>query len=622
MDLKTIVVAVVLVVAGLLVGVAILPDPDDHELGAPTPSGANAEGSGEPAETPISGGLVTSRFVEESDSEENTPVPGDVVLTGAIIVELPGGAEKRDGDGSFTLVCGTPSSRRRIAVRLVGGQWNARVPPSTEVGIRGLTVSGRPASPLNEWEPVPANRVLTIRVREVQGVLLHVLDSSTRAPLEGVSVMRVRHWMPHYVFPSAGYRPESVVSDGVSPVQVPPGEYCVAAKGHAWKAIRIGGTARTTTILLDAGGGLDVTCRMPATIPGMEVRLYYSNPPNAKEYRGAAARPGEDGVARFDSLVPRSYTVRAEIGGNITAARVLRAVEAQVSAGVRASVVLDIPRVDSSDRKVPLSGTLTMRDDLREPMSIFITQLEGTQEEFIRRKRINRSDMTGDPARPDLLRWDAGLVKPVRHLITVEPFKVAVLLDVPDAGNRAVQIVLPPMGVVHVAAKDSESQEALFLDYVYWEPVEFPDVPHRNTPLTGSAAHPVGFRAPVGKIRVSWRDGAYQSGSTIIDVSPGENAVEISAHPKLGLLVNLKVDGRAIPWQPGTRLEVLDLVRDSRQMFWVHPVGESGRIELQRPGTYRVTGIAGSPHRIIGPLPPVAVRRGEFEAVSISVTAK
>ncbi len=621
MGLKTTVVAVVLVVAGLFVGVATLQDGGKPELGGPA-SEANVEGSNEPDSTPIPGGLATSRFAEEPDSKEDIPVSGDVVLRGVIIVELPGGTEKRDGDGKFTLVCGVPPARRRLAVRVVGGQWSARVPSSTQVGIRELTMSGRPASPLNEWESVPASRILTIRALEMQGVVLHVLDAFTRAPLDGVSVMRVRHWSPHYVFPSAGYRPENVVSGGVSPVRVPPGEYCVAAPGHAWKSMRIGGTAKTRTILLDAGGDLKVTCRGSGTNPHMRIRLYYPNPSNDKEYRGAAATPGEDGMVQFSSLVPRKYTVRAEIGGNITAARVLCEVEAQVSAGVATSVVLDIPRTDSSDRKVPLSGTLTVRDDPGGPMTVFITQVEGPGEEFINRKRLNRSDMTIDPARPDVLLWDAGLVRPMRHLITVEPFKVATLVDVPDSGDRAVRLVLPPLGVVRVTAKDAESQEPLFFDYVYWEPVAFPSVPHRSSPLRGSAAHPVVFRAPIGKIRVSWSDGAYQSGSTTLDVVPGENAVEVSADPKLGLLVKLREDGRDIPWPPGARLEVHDVVRDSRQKLWIHSTGTSGRVELQRPGTYRVIGIAGGDHRIIGTLPPVTVRRGAFEMVPIPVTAK
>src|SRR5262249_39532932 len=152
---------------------------------------------------------------------------------GVVIVVDPRGGEHREESGTLRPRFVVPP-RKNVPewlskefpltipadeVAVAAGRFHVEVPRDLLLGVEKVVLGGRLA--LFEGEPsrTTAGEPVTIRVRWVDAILLHVVDATSRVELDDVTVVRDREFATHS-YPGV-FDPAHTIADHVaSPITV------------------------------------------------------------------------------------------------------------------------------------------------------------------------------------------------------------------------------------------------------------------------------------------------------------------------------------------------------------------------------------------------------------------
>ncbi len=369
--------------------------------------------------------------VEETN--ESAPAPLDAAagrpLAGTITVTDPDGVEHPQESGTLTLLLRNGTSGRWHEVEVHDGRWRTTLPadePCEALGVQSATLGGRLAVYGDgNWQDrieMPADGWLALTVRWLPTATLTVRDRASGRDLAPVLIAEVGRWPESdYGHPGA----DAVERDlGPSPVALPPREHFsgkrpvfVRSPGYAWSRVEVDESqGGERVVLLDPAGALEVVISGAVTDPGTELRLF------GRGFQPAfvASLAGLDRSAVLvEALAPDSYSIRAEIGHFWDKPLVLGETKAEVVAGSRAQVTLELRTIEAPD-PVELAGVVVVPAEWEaRNFSLWIelldTALGGAEEN----STVDRSEMepTGIP---DAWRWST-TVQPGRVHVSVFP---------------------------------------------------------------------------------------------------------------------------------------------------------------------------------------------------------
>jgi hypothetical protein len=233
-------------------------------------------------------------------------------IDGFLVVVDARGVEHREESGTFLPQFFRPESDTIPAsnggwfggsgtddkASVTAGRFHVEVPPGRTLGVANLVVGGRPALLIGEPIAVAAGQPATLRARWIESITLHVIDASTRAELDRVTVARQKDRRITLWHPGAPDSLETVVAGSATPVEVAPrvGDFgfdlneCVfvRAPGHAWSRVELDFHQSSEKTVELAGGAtlvVDVQGELPHRAPP---------PPSLKELAGRlfGERPG------------------------------------------------------------------------------------------------------------------------------------------------------------------------------------------------------------------------------------------------------------------------------------------------------------------------------------------
>jgi hypothetical protein len=300
----------------------------------------------QPSRTPTS---------EPVAAESSTPEKIETsAVDGGVVVLDAQGREHREESGTlrpkfFRRIEETPEAiahdvhvgQAGEVVSVDAGRFHVEVPLGQSLGVEKLVLGGREA--LSEEEPVEikAGEPVTIRARWIDGITLHVVDATSRAELDEVTVAHSKE--QHFfmsTYPGAAERMETVVDHGVSPVLVAPqdGQFgfeksatlFVRAAGHAWKKIELDFARMTestvelgpaATLVVDVAGELPHRDPPPPSLKELGDRIFGGRPQRSHRapdlepmlrLRAQADTPDFDAMVkgaldRFDTAKPEDF---------------------------------------------------------------------------------------------------------------------------------------------------------------------------------------------------------------------------------------------------------------------------------------------------------------------------
>jgi hypothetical protein len=313
-----------LVVAAVLGALAwLLPDKPpsgSHDAAAaPSTSGPareNTPAQGEatsPKRAPIEPGRAGSTKVAIDcsvvvlDRDESEHAEEDGTLTPGLLTK------RTDPDAARNLLDAwvwTPLPKTTVRA----GSFQVEVPDGSSVGILEADLGGRPAHYVDAAAiRLEAGKENEFRLRWIEGLQLHVVDQTTHAELDDVTVA-ARSRSGFIMAVPRDALVTKVVEHGASPVTIPrysavdprlemKGQYCVRARGHAWVSTEIWNFDRgEQTVELPAGAALDidVTGELPTRPVRAEPRSEENPDDEVAELR--LSRSTEEGAADGDAF--------------------------------------------------------------------------------------------------------------------------------------------------------------------------------------------------------------------------------------------------------------------------------------------------------------------------------
>src|SRR5688572_15852572 len=333
------------------------------------------------------------------DPSEGTLVEGTVTVIDA------DDREHTDDDGSFTVIGwrdpGSSSSGRRGAyptVQVQAGRFRLNFPAGHYLGIASLELGGRAAFVLenpdrsppapgvdlrNRWHIVEGEP-LRLVARWARPVILHVVDSRSRAELDHVTVRRApMDWRTQDAdHPGSLQSAGTVVREARSPIELARtavrsqlqwrDSVWVHAASRTWERVAIdfyvGGDI---TRELEPAADLEVTLigTIPEPPPTQRVSFDHDESIAVLRLRPRGggtvkleAKPAAKGPTRFEGLRGGAYSLTLERGQFWNRPQVLGRTEVELVEGTTARTTLVIePPQDL--RRVPLGGTVRISPD-------------------------------------------------------------------------------------------------------------------------------------------------------------------------------------------------------------------------------------------------------------------
>lgn len=186
-------------------------------------------------------------------------------------------------------------------VSVTAGRFHVEVPLGKTLSISKVVAGGRAALEVGDPIAVATGETATVRACWIAGITLHVVDATSHAELDRVSVVRLKDQLLTLSYPGAPDSLETVVADAASPVEVAPkpvdfgptpNEFVFArAAGHAWSRVRLEFERVTeqtveltaaATLVVDVQGELPHRTPPPPSLKEVAERLFGGGPGRAR----------------------------------------------------------------------------------------------------------------------------------------------------------------------------------------------------------------------------------------------------------------------------------------------------------------------------------------------------
>ena len=221
----------------------------------------------------------------DGTSSDDAPDEPARILRGRVIVVDRDGDEHPAESGSLRL--GIPEGPSdvfsHVEVEVTDGEWSVELGARDEIMVSDMTLGGRGAVPDNHLRmgtQVDPDVVFVVRASWLASTLLHVVDSRTREPLDGIEVRRSNH-RGETTGPHPGPTPvePAVHVDAVSPVEIVAFDehfnyFHVRADGYSWIRVKLDVKGGERTVELDPCGGLRIRLVHDGDVPQARLRLY------------------------------------------------------------------------------------------------------------------------------------------------------------------------------------------------------------------------------------------------------------------------------------------------------------------------------------------------------------
>ncbi len=450
---------VALFLAGGRPAVSVLPERDRVAERGQDPS---IEESIQPAPAVLDD--PTSRQVlaaEPPEAPEEMPFGASTILAeGTVVVIDELGLEHSAADGSLSIHPSMPGPgvRKVIGSRRVditGGRFQFVLDAPLEFSVGDVVLGERTAILEDGWTRYAIDEgPILVRVRLPKSLRLHVVDSSTRAPLRSITL--VMSWRGDELHPgdlgTINWRMESdsspvVIEPSYDLAQRKVGTCFARSPGYAWGSIQLDFGGGERWIELGPGGALNLVLRGDLSGKRTFLRLRQTG---ASERRPFAAIEvgGRDQIA-VEGLPPGAYDLALELE-NWYEPTVLASATAEITAGstTPADLWIDAPAVPA---RVPLEGTQVLPPEWKlAHFSLFFWHLDpppdGKQHHSnVSSERMQRID---DPS--GTYTWQAGDVFPGRYSLQIHQLGYSMLVEVGPDGRRDVLMTVPPPGSVSV----------------------------------------------------------------------------------------------------------------------------------------------------------------------------
>ena len=553
------------------------------ELAAPLPAPTDQARDAEPAREPLAAPATTP-----APAAPRAAAPVD----GLVIVTDEHGVEHARESGSLLLAVGTGEAdavTREVPV--ADGRWTTELAPGQWLVAARLVAGGRAAA-LPEPRPVtPGTEPVVVRGEWLPRGRLRVVGAVSGADLPEVEVRCAEGWRanPEWTHPGDDPRVRTVAR-GASPLELPERlwttPYWVHAPGHAWARVdfdhRVGGQR---TVALSPSPAA-VVVRAAGAPPGAVARLYPSTDGGAMEGAmedateelqarvgaafGAPADPlerpdwtaavcvrlDEAGAARIDDLEPGDFAVTVELGEHEERVHLGLA---QVRVGPGETATVDVP-VDPARLGGPrprLSGTVRLPAGFdRADCALWLQRTEEGEREF----RQALDEMAAVPGDPDLLRWDAGPMRPGDYLAYFTGIQHRELVHAPGPGDTEVELVVPALARVRVEVVDLASGAPVEPQRLQWCDGPLAEVDGNYLLDVPAGAEGYSFVAPLGPVEVRAEARGYLAAQVRLELTRPETSCRVELARATAVHLVLREDGAAL--DPGWGF--LDDVRVTR----------------------------------------------------------
>jgi hypothetical protein len=646
------VASALLIVAGIAVVVVFLFFRSDQSVdledpagtpvaaGRPDDSAIEEQESPSPATKPIRPRmrLFPSSFPSEGTAAQAEKRP----LTGTVVVTDESGSEHCEESGLFSMLLRKGKDLDSQTRVIEGGRWTITVPEGARIEVQEITLGKRLTFIDGEKTITPPETGdVQIRAFWPPRTLLHVKDSATGAELPLVELA-----MSKRVFNEGDEHPggiaKTVASGIASPIALAEalgqnvfrgndsGRLSMFARsqGYAWKNfsldLRTGGDQ---TVNLDRGGTLEVMLsgyenRSPSYLylrkaePDEqregEEDLQQEAPDNdipeafkrillkRKKLEGWSVVPTakiplrKNGLIRIESLHPGSYLAGAEAGTMFFDSRELGRVVAEVAAGRTTSVDLRV-NMPPSQALVPLSGSLHIPAAWKtESFSLSVRLLDPPRFKVPIFQSLRSCEFERQAGKDETVYlWNAGKVQAGLYNLEVDHPRFVTSLTVGPRGATAVQLFVPPPGLVSIQVVDRETREELTAPGLSWFSVS-PAGTAIGSPQEIGFDKTTGrfeFKAPLGKICIRFLHDDYRPGGFQDDpfeVRAGENHFTLEADRTLGFLLVVMCGEKVMTWNDNWNVIPIPVEKSDTAEFTSWKMHSEGmRIGVGAPGPYR-----------------------------------
>jgi hypothetical protein len=417
---------------------------------------------------------------------------------------------------------------------------------------------------------------------------------------------------------------ERVLTGGSSPVELACAEgahtYWVRARDHAWSRITVFvGFGGERVVRLVRGGALDV--RLKPFDPEHGIKVVLTGPGLEFDWH-----PDDSGHARIEGLPPGRYEIRVE-AGRWPKKRVLAQTETRIDPGATTELALPLgdvaPPADPPAELVPLAGTLHVSAGWSE---------EDEEPPDCMTPSISAVSLLDDSVHAELEeegRWSADPVRPGRYLFRVSRWTWLQDIEVGPGGNTEVRLVVPPPCDVEVHLVDEKTGDPIAADGKLVWCVKSADIDpgfsaYRLNDRFLTCVQPglYRFRAPVGMLEAGLFSDLLDADDMEVALRPGRNRVDMKVVWTPCIDFAFKDGTMPVPADTGfsDRVEVAGLDNDGELLYC--PAGDPLRVEVTKPGRYRVlfpAGIEG--YEPIAPL-EVEIAAGKIPRIEVQLSRR
>lgn len=571
--------------------------------------------------------------------------PAMVEVCGTVVIEDENGMEHSTESGKLT-IARLPSGTRTLApvqeIEVHQGTWSVRIPAGELLTVGKLVARDREVV-LSRFEPrFPGPDPIAVRGKWFARGRLRVVDAETKEDLKEIEVRCADGWRanPRWTHPGDDPRVRAVISQGVSPIELPEQKrltpYWVHAPGHAWNRVDFDHqTAGQRTIELSpAPSSVVVTTSGGANPANAFIRLYptaktysesgftFSMPDRPEDWLAAVSiHASKRGETRIDDLEGGSYVAAIEVGRMEETLRIGET-SLEVPQGRSTSVNIVIDPTLLEVPRTHLWGTIRMPKDIeRRFCSLALERIGGGERTYsLGLDRMGSS--SGDESQ---LQWDAGSVRTGDYIAHVGFIEYREIIHAPGPGETKVAIEIPPLTEISVNVVDISTGAAVEPERLQWQPPPVEGISKSVLAPVLRLGSDGGFRfvAPRGNVLLRCTAAGYEDLEQSLSVDGRKMACTLSMTRATGIRILIREEGAALPVGFGY-LQGIRFVRDDGE------VDSQGRVRstesectrfLRAPGRYRVEFPPLEGFEPIDPR-PVDVREGEVVDVTIEPKRK
>ncbi|QDU66155.1 hypothetical protein [Engelhardtia mirabilis] len=517
-----------------------------------------------------------------------------------------------------------------VDVQVREGLFSLDEAPDTRVTANSGQLGGRGVLPV---EPDAADQAPDLLlVRWLPATTLRVVDAGSGADLSSVELYPrggMRLMLPLHPGPVA---PE-LLMHGDSPIELELSDFQFASPlaavyartaAHAWGLTQVdlqrGGETRLALI---PGGDLEVSLVGDRPAPGsfVRVRIREGAPPIAE-----AMILGEGRPVTFTGMPVGDLFVTVELGDRSAKPVLQGQGQVEIVAGAMSRLQITVER-PADVEPAPLAGVVVLPPGWELDAKVLALGLVGgsifdPQENF-------NLDLPAEPrlGTQDEYPFDAGLLRPGRWVLSIDPLGIAMAVDLPPEGLRDVRFEVGAPGELLVRVVDSQSGLELTPLSLTWHtprPENSGGFSSRGAVYDEERGGYV-IRAPIGELVISALLDGYAAPDETVTVGPGSRVHVLELERLQGVRIVAREGEREFPVNPWkTTVRAIDHEGRMTTAGQTSTLGGDGSavgfaaVYVDRPGEYGVTVPA-----IPGFLPPgervVEVRAHELTELVIEL---